>query len=243
MGLLSAHGVEAVADVRRFPGSRNHPHFSRERLSDFLTSAGLGYQHFPELGGRRRPRPDSPNTAWRSESFRGYADHTETEEFRSGVKRLLESAGGRRTAILCSEAVWWRCHRALIADFLKASGVEVEHILSAGKSVPHPYTSAARLVGGRLSYEEGAGGAAASRERPTEVESLKSRITAFRRDEEGHWVAELECGHRQHVRHDPPLVSREWVLTPAGRRSRIGAELNCKLCEEDAGATARPAGS
>lgn len=152
LGLLSEYGIEAVADVRRFPGSRKHPHFSREQLSGSLASAGVEYLHIPELGGRRRPLADSRNTVWRSESFRGYADHMETEQFRTGAARLVELAGRRRTAVMCSEAVWWRCHRALIADFLKAGGVGVEHILSPDKSVPHPYTSAVRVVSGRLTY-------------------------------------------------------------------------------------------
>ena len=155
MVLLAAYGINAVADVRRYPGSRKHPHFSREHLSAYLPSAGLEYRHIPELGGRRRPRRDSSNTAWRSESFRGYADHMETEEFRSGVAQLLEVAESMSAVIVCSEAVWWRCHRALIADYLKAGGVEVEHIMSAGKSTAHPYTSAARVTGGRLSYAGG----------------------------------------------------------------------------------------
>jgi uncharacterized protein (DUF488 family) len=152
IALIAAYGIGAVADVRRFPGSRKYPHFSREQLSDSLASASVEYLHVPELGGRRRPRPDSQNNAWRSESFRGYADHMETEEFRAGVERLLELAGRKKAAVMCSEAVWWRCHRALIADFLKVRGVEVEHILSMEKSAAHPYTSAARVVRGRLTY-------------------------------------------------------------------------------------------
>ncbi|HEX8556656.1 MAG TPA: DUF488 domain-containing protein [Pyrinomonadaceae bacterium] len=154
-GLLSAFGIEALVDVRRFPGSRKYPHFSQERLPGSLISVGVEYLHIPELGGRRHPRPDSGNTVWRSESFRGYADHMETAQFRTGVERLLELGGRKNTAIMCSEAVWWRCHRALIADFLKAGGVDVEHILSPVKSAPHPYTSAARVVSGRLTYAGG----------------------------------------------------------------------------------------
>ncbi|HEY9402073.1 MAG TPA: DUF488 domain-containing protein [Pyrinomonadaceae bacterium] len=152
MTMLSAYGIEAVADVRRFPASRKYPHFSQEYLSASLSSAGVEYLHIPELGGRRRPRPDSHNTVWRNESFRGYADHMETDGFRSGIESLLETARRKSTAIMCSEAVWWRCHRALIADFLKVRGVTVEHILSREKSAEHPYTSAARATGGRLTY-------------------------------------------------------------------------------------------
>jgi uncharacterized protein (DUF488 family) len=150
--MLSAYGIEAVADVRRFPASRKYPHFNQEYLSASLSSVGVEYLHIPALGGRRRPRPDSHNTIWRNESFRGYADHMETEQFRSGIEFLLELAGRKSTAIMCSEAVWWRCHRALIADFLKVRGVAVEHILSRDKSSEHPYTSAARVIGKNLSY-------------------------------------------------------------------------------------------
>lgn len=152
MGLLAGHGVEAVADVRRYPASRKHPHFNRERLSLSLGGAGVEYLPLAELGGRRRPLADSRNTAWRNDSFRGYADYMETDEFRSGVELLLESARRRPTAVMCAESLWWRCHRALIADYLKAGGHEVVHILGPGKSVPHPYTAPARVVGGKLSY-------------------------------------------------------------------------------------------
>lgn len=150
--MLSAYGIEALADVRRFPASRKYPHFSQECLSASLSPAGVEYLHIPELGGRRRPRPDSNNTVWRNESFRGYADHMETDGFLSGIESLLETAGRKRTVIMCSEAVWWRCHRALIADFLKVRGVAVEHILNREKSADHPYTSAARVTAGKLSY-------------------------------------------------------------------------------------------
>lgn len=150
--MLSAYGIEAVADVRRFPASRKYPHFGEEYLSASLSSVGVEYLHIPELGGRRRPRPDSRNTMWRNESFRGYADYMETEQFLSGINRLLKLAGRKSTVMMCSEAVWWRCHRALIADFLKVRGASVEHILSREKSSNHPYTSAARVSGEKLTY-------------------------------------------------------------------------------------------
>jgi uncharacterized protein (DUF488 family) len=149
---LAAFQIEVLADVRRFPGSRKHPHFNQTELAKSLAGVGVAYEFFPELGGRRKPRPDSPNTAWRNESFRAYADYMETAEFRAGIDRLLSRASEPRTAIMCSEAVWWRCHRSLIADYLKAQGIEVQHILSPKKSELHPYTGAARLVDGRLSY-------------------------------------------------------------------------------------------
>jgi uncharacterized protein (DUF488 family) len=150
--LLTANAIEALADVRRFAGSRKYPQFDQATLRDALAELGVQYVPFPELGGRRRPRPDSHNTVWRNESFRAYADYMERDEFRIGVARLLELARQRRTVIMCAEAVWWRCHRSMIADFLKASGICVQHILSATKNQVHPYTSAARVRGGALVY-------------------------------------------------------------------------------------------
>jgi uncharacterized protein (DUF488 family) len=153
ISLLKHNGIKLLADVRLLPGSKRYPQFNKETLADSLGKAGICYEHLPELGGRRKPREDSPNTAWRNESFRGYADYMETEEFDKGVKRLLDIAKqAGPTAIMCAEAVWWRCHRALISDYLKARGVEVIHILDAKKSEPHPFTSAARFVDGTLSY-------------------------------------------------------------------------------------------
>jgi uncharacterized protein (DUF488 family) len=149
---LKSFEIKVLADVRSFPGSRRYPHFNRDQLQASLAAGGIDYQHFPELGGRRRVRPDSPNLAWQNETFRGYADHMDTEEFREGMARLLDVARARRTAIMCAEAVWWRCHRSLISDYLKAKGVEVTHIMATGKSTAHPFTSAARIVNGELSY-------------------------------------------------------------------------------------------
>ena len=149
---LKSFEVQTLADVRSFPGSRRYPQFNKEQLKTSLAADGIEYQHFPELGGRRRGRPDSPNVAWRNESFRGYADYMETVDFREGMARLLDVAREHRTAIMCAEAVWWRCHRSLISDYLKAKGVEVAHIMAPGKSEAHPFTSAARIVDGELSY-------------------------------------------------------------------------------------------
>lgn len=149
---LASFKIELLVDVRSFPGSRRYPHFNKENVRGSLTSAGIDYLHMPELGGRRRTRPDSQNIAWRNESFRGYADYMETDAFREGIERLLELARERPTAIMCAEAVWWRCHRSLIADFLKAAGVTVTHIFGVGKSEAHPFTSAAQIVKGKLSY-------------------------------------------------------------------------------------------
>jgi len=150
--LLTANQIEAVADVRRYPGSRRWPHFARDPLALALERRGLLYVGLPELGGRRTPRVDSPNTAWRSAAFRGCADYMATEPFAEGLDRLVNLACGLRTSILCAEALWWRCHRGLIADVLRWLRFEVIHILGPGSTAPHPYTPAARVVRGRLSY-------------------------------------------------------------------------------------------
>ncbi|MGZ5002809.1 MAG: DUF488 domain-containing protein [Chthoniobacterales bacterium] len=170
ISLLKENEINLLADVRAWPGSKRYPHFNKEALVESLSAHGIRYEHFPELGGKRKSKPDSRNTAWRNASFRGYADYMETEQFQKGVERLLALArsdglGSRRNerdggeavipcavAIMCAEAVWWRCHRSLIADYLKARGVEVVHVLGANKVEPHPYTSAARIVNGELSY-------------------------------------------------------------------------------------------
>jgi uncharacterized protein (DUF488 family) len=153
ISLLKQHGIRLLADVRLLPGSKRYPQFNKETLANSLGKVGIRYEHFPEIGGRRRARLDSKNTAWRNESFRGYADYMETDEFRNAVERLLNLATrSGPAAIMCAEAVWWRCHRSLISDYLKVRGIEVMHILDATKTEPHPYTSAARIVNGKLSY-------------------------------------------------------------------------------------------
>jgi len=150
--LLAHYRLEAVADVRRFPGSRRHPQYAEMALSAALAEHGAAYRWLPALGGRRRPLPDSPNTGWRNASFRGYADHIASTEFSQGMEELLEFSSRLRTTLMCAEAMWWRCHRALIADVLRVRGIEVVHILDAKHTVVHPYTASARLVHGRLSY-------------------------------------------------------------------------------------------
>jgi len=151
--ILLAHEVEVLVDVRTYPGSRRYPQFNKDTLAGSLSGIGIKYKHEPRLGGRRTARPDSHNTVWRNVQFRGYADHMETEEFKNGVRELLELAATARTAVMCAEAVWWRCHRSLLADYLKAAGHEVIHILDEKKTEEHPFTSAARLVDGKLSYQ------------------------------------------------------------------------------------------
>jgi uncharacterized protein (DUF488 family) len=151
---LNENAIQLLADVRAWPGSKRYPQFNKDALAESLTANGIRYEHFPELGGKRKSRPDSRNTAWRNASFRGYADYMEAEQFQKGIERLLDIAAETGpTAIMCAEAVWWRCHRSLIADYLKAGGVEVLHVLGANKVERHPYTSAARIVNGKLSYE------------------------------------------------------------------------------------------
>lgn len=150
--LLAANEIEALADVRRHPGSRKYPHFNQAELEASLPEAGIEYELFERLGGRRRARKDSINTVWQNASFRGYADYMETEQFNEGIERLLQLAGQKKTAVMCSEAVWWRCHRSLIADYLKAAGNTVEHIIGLEKTEIHPFTQPAQVEDGKLFY-------------------------------------------------------------------------------------------
>ena len=148
VALLRAHAIDGLADVRTSPKSRRHPHFAREALDARLTHEGIEYRHFAALGGLRKPRADSPNGAWKNESFRGYADYMMTLEFNTGVDELLEFGARRQVAVMCAEAVWWQCHRMLLADALVARGVEVQHIMSAkGRSAlqPHRLTPFAQI--------------------------------------------------------------------------------------------------
>ena len=150
--ILLAHEIELVADVRRFPGSRRLPQFSRETLESDLATHGIAYCWLPRLGGRRSPTPDSPNTGWRHRAFRGYADHTLTEEFAEGLFELFMLAEGLRTAVMCAEVLWWRCHRRLIADVAVSLGVEVLHLRDTGAGEAHRLAAPARLRKGILSY-------------------------------------------------------------------------------------------
>ena len=151
IALLEREGVRHVADVRRFPGSRRHPQFGRDALALALEGRGIAYSHHPSLGGRRSPRPDSPNGAWRNAGFRGYADYMATPEFTDALERLLDVARAEPTAIMCAEAVPWRCHRSMIADALVARGVPVRHILDA-RTEPHRLTSFAVVRDGGIVY-------------------------------------------------------------------------------------------
>src|SRR3954452_14581830 len=158
LALLAEHGVTVLVDVRRFPASRRHPQFSRDALAASLAGAGIVYVHEPDLGGRRKARPDSLNTAWRVEAFRGYADYMENPEFQAALNRLIERAQRETVAILCAEAVPWRCHRRLISDALVAHGTSVLHIMGPHRADPHQLDANARVLpGGRLLYAGPAG--------------------------------------------------------------------------------------
>jgi uncharacterized protein (DUF488 family) len=178
--LLRAHGITKLADVRTVPKSRRHPHFAADALARSLREAGVAYRHMPALGGLRKPRADSRNTAWRHDGFRGYADHMETAAFQEAIDELMAWAGGDerpgadqrpvpapagtkeaaarileapgRVAIMCAEAVWWRCHRQLIADALVVRGVAVRHIMSPTSAPTHTLTDFARIENGRVVY-------------------------------------------------------------------------------------------
>ena len=155
LDLLRRPAVRGVADVRRYPASRRHPQFAREALQESLPAAGVRYDWLPALGGRRAVRPDSPHVAWREAGFRGYADHMETAEFAEGLSALLALAAERPTAIMCAEAVPWRCHRQLIADALVVRGLTVVHVIDEGTPRPHVLSRLARLDGDRIVYDVG----------------------------------------------------------------------------------------
>jgi uncharacterized protein (DUF488 family) len=146
--LLIQNKIEVLADIRSYPGSKRYPHFNKEEMHKTLPQNNIEYINFKELGGRRKAKRDSHNTNWRNEAFRGYADYMETEEFKNAAKTLEEIAAKKRTAYMCSEAVWWRCHRALVSDYLKYHGWKVIHILDKNKLQEHPYTSQANTENG-----------------------------------------------------------------------------------------------
>jgi uncharacterized protein (DUF488 family) len=152
--ILRSFKIELLIDIRSYPGSRRYPHFNKENLQKVLPGHEIKYQHFPELGGRRKVSKDSKNIAWRNDAFRGYADYMETEEFKKGIIKLEEFALQYRTAYMCSETVWWRCHRSLVSDYLKWKGWKVMHIMGENKSEEHPYTSPAKIINGHLSYAD-----------------------------------------------------------------------------------------
>ena len=152
IALLGENRVQTLVDVRRYPASRRHPQFNREVLERSLPEPSIEYVWMPELGGRRSPDRNSHNTVWRNAGFRGYADYMETQPFQAAIAHLLQQMEVKRSAIMCAEQAWQQCHRGLIADFLKARGVEVIHILGHNRTEPHPWTAAAQIAGGELSY-------------------------------------------------------------------------------------------
>jgi uncharacterized protein (DUF488 family) len=152
IAMLQSFEIQVLADIRSLPGSKRYPQFNQENLIKSMHKVGIEYIHFPGLGGRRRPHKDSHNTAWRSKAFMGYADYMETDEFKEAIKELEHIAHKQRTAYMCSEAVWWRCHRSLVSDYLKVKGWKVWHIMSKGHATEHPYTSPAHVEQGKLFY-------------------------------------------------------------------------------------------
>lgn len=152
LSLAGAHGIRAIADVRRFPGSRRHPHFARDAMARWLPAHGIDYVHVEALGGRRAAAADSPNTGLRNASFRGYADYMRTEAFEAALAGVIDLSRAQPTALMCAEAVWWRCHRSLIADLLTARGFEVRHILDASTPRPHRIHESARIDGRTVCY-------------------------------------------------------------------------------------------
>lgn len=154
ISILHAYHIEMLIDVRSLPGSNKFPQFNKENLEISLPIAGISYKHLLVLGGRRKVSKTSKNTTWHNASFRGYADYMETDAFKEGIEELKKLAEDKKVAIMCSEVLWWRCHRSMIADELKSEGWTVIHIMSATKSEEHRYTAPARIEDGKLTYEE-----------------------------------------------------------------------------------------
>jgi uncharacterized protein (DUF488 family) len=152
--MLRSFRIQLVADIRSYPGSKRYPQFNKEALEISLPQNNIKYVHIKELGGRRKPDPGSLNTAWRNAAFRGFADHMETDVFKKRIDDLQQLATKERTAYMCSEAVWWRCHRSMVSDYLKSLGWTVMHIMDKDKAEEHPYTSPARIVNGKLTYKK-----------------------------------------------------------------------------------------
>lgn len=154
--ILKTHSIEELVDIRTVPRSRHNPQFNRDTLPSSLEPAGIAYRHMPGLGGLRRARPDSVNTAWRNASFRGYADYMQTPEFHTALGELIEVAREKTVAVMCAEAVEWRCHRSLVADALEVRGISVRHIQSRTRAKPHRLTPFAKVDGTEIVYREDA---------------------------------------------------------------------------------------
>lgn len=153
MAMLQSFDIAHLADIRTFPGSKRFPHFNKQVLEEALVRNNIQYTHIKELGGRRNPNPDSRNTGWRLDGFRGYADYMETQIFLDAALELEKLAEKERVAFMCSEAVWWSCHRSLLSDWFKFRGWMVHHIMGITKEQEHPYTAPAKIIDGKLSYE------------------------------------------------------------------------------------------
>jgi uncharacterized protein (DUF488 family) len=154
VSMLQSFNIKMLVDIRSFPGSRKYPQFNKENLEISIPKNDIAYVHLKSLGGRRPVKKDSTNTAWRHPAFRGYADYMETDEFKNGIAELETIAVKQRTAYMCSEAVWWRCHRSMVSDYLKLQGWLVHHIMETNKATEHTYTQPAKIINGQLSYHE-----------------------------------------------------------------------------------------
>ena len=152
--MLNSFKIDLIVDIRSFPGSRKFPQYNKETLEVSMPENKIEYIHLKSLGGRRKPNVDSLNMVWRHPSFRAYADYMETESFANAAAELAKLALEKPTAIMCSEAVWWRCHRSMVSDYFKAKGWEVRHIMALGKTTEHPYTAPAKVVGEKVFYSE-----------------------------------------------------------------------------------------
>ena len=207
--------IEVVADVRAVPRSRKNPQYNRDALARMLSTFKIDYIHIPELGGLRSHGqvPPAANGFWKNERFHNYADYAMSDDFQAGLRRLRKIGYAQRCAVMCAEAVWWRCHRRIIVDYLIAAGEKVIHSFAKGRTEPAYISKAAvREPNGVLAYP------------------LASTIVGYHQDDEKNWVAELSCGHQQHVRHRPPLSERPWVETEAGRVAKIGHAVVCAEC-------------
>lgn len=152
--MLKSFSIKTLVDIRSMPGSNKFPQYNQQALEKSLRDNQIDYKYFEELGGRRKPKPNSKNTVWRNKSFRGYADYMETEKFTKALQKLKDWAQESPTVIMCAEAVWWSCHRFMVADALKAKGWEVMHIMNKNKVTEHPYTQPAQVINGQLKYRE-----------------------------------------------------------------------------------------
>jgi len=152
--MLQSFNIKLLVDIRSFPGSRRYPQFNKENLEQSMPQHGFDYMHLKSLGGRRPVQKDSKNTAWRHPAFRGYADYMETDDFKKGIQQLEDVAMQQRTAYMCSEAVWWSCHRSMVSDYLKLRGWLVHHIMEVNKETEHTYTKPATIINGALFYGE-----------------------------------------------------------------------------------------